>query len=126
MSLIRNTATRLGRPVHKLLRGKKLAVFFRLLGTSSRGTLLDVGGGTGVDSEFVPLYRAFQSVTVVNLASAPSELRSLLNVTYEVADGCCLPYESESFDWVFSNAVLEHVGSPERQRKFADEIRRVA
>jgi 2-polyprenyl-3-methyl-5-hydroxy-6-metoxy-1,4-benzoquinol methylase len=126
MSLIRNTATRLGRPVHKLLRGKKLAVFFRLLGTSSTNSLLDVGGGTGVDSEFVPLYRAFENVTVVNLAPPPTELRSLLNVTYEVGDGCCLPYDSKSFDWVFSNAVLEHVGLPERQRKFADEIRRVA
>jgi len=126
MNVLRTSVIRMGRPVHKMLRGQKLDLFFRLICDSPKSTLLDVGGGTGIDSEFVPLYRAFQNVMVVNLTPPPSELRSLLNVTYEVADGCTLPYDSKSFDWVFSNAVLEHVGSPERQRKFADEIRRVA
>lgn len=126
MSLIRNTATRFGRPIHRLLRGKKLAVFFQFMGTSTRSTLLDIGGGTGVDSEFIPLYRAFQNVTVVNLTPPQSELCSLPNVRHEIADGCCLPYESKSFDLVFSNAVLEHVGSAERQRQFSNEIRRIA
>ena len=116
----------MGRPVHKVLRGQKLGVFFQLIGDSSKSTLLDVGGGTGIASEFVPLYRVFEKVTVVNLTPPPADLRSLSNITYEVADGCCLPYESKSFDWVFSNAVLEHVGSFEKQRQFADEIRRVA
>jgi ubiquinone/menaquinone biosynthesis C-methylase UbiE len=109
-----------------MLRGQKLDLFIQFIGGTSRSTLLDLGGGTGIDYEFVPLYRAFDKVTVVNLMPAPSDLKSLPNVTYEVADGCCLPYESKSFDWVFSNAVLEHVGSAERQRQFADEIRRVA
>jgi 2-polyprenyl-3-methyl-5-hydroxy-6-metoxy-1,4-benzoquinol methylase len=43
-----------------------------------------------------------------------------------VADGCCLPFADQSFDWVFSNAVIEHVGGIEEQRKFAREISRVA
>src|ERR1700686_2399191 len=126
MSLIRATAIRLGKPIHKMLRRQKLDLFFLFIGASSRASLLDVGGGTGIDSEFVPLYRAFRHVTVVNLTPPPSNVSSLPNVTYEVADGCCLPYEHRSFDWVFSNAVIEHVGSAERQRQFADEIRRVA
>jgi ubiquinone/menaquinone biosynthesis C-methylase UbiE len=109
-----------------MLRGQKLDLFLQFTGHSSRSTLLDVGGGTGIDSEFVPLYRAFQNVTVANLTPPPSDLCSLPNVTYEVADGCHLPYGSKSFDWVFSNAVLEHVGSAARQQQFADEIRRVA
>jgi Methyltransferase domain len=117
---------RVGKPVHKMLRGKKLDLFVQFIGDSLRSTLLDVGGGTGIDSEFVPLYRSFESVTVVNLAPPPSDLRLPPNVAFEVADGCHLPYASKSFDWVFSNAVLEHVGSAERQRQFADEIRRVA
>jgi SAM-dependent methyltransferase len=117
---------RVGKPVHKMLRGKKLDLFVQFIGDSLRSTLLDVGGGTGIDSEFVPLYRNFGKVTVVNLTPPPSDLRSLPNVSYELADGCHLPHASKSFDWVFSNAVLEHVGSAERQRQFADEIRRVA
>src|SRR5260370_14910437 len=124
MSLIRATTIRFGKPVHKILRGQKVDLFLRLIYDSSKSTLLDVGGGTGIDSEFVPLYRAFQNVTVVNLAQR-SDLDSPPNVRYQVGDGCCLPYGSKSFDWLFSNAVIEHVGSAERQKRFADEIRRV-
>ncbi len=36
-----------------------------------------------------------------------------------------LPFDDGSFDLVFSNAVVEHVGSRERQRRFLDEILRV-
>ncbi|HEV8076747.1 MAG TPA: class I SAM-dependent methyltransferase, partial [Candidatus Acidoferrum sp.] len=42
------------------------------------------------------------------------------------ADGRELPLESGSFDWVFSNAVIEHVGGWEHQERFAQEIQRVA
>jgi hypothetical protein len=42
------------------------------------------------------------------------------------ADGCALPFKPHAFEWVFSNAVIEHVGSWEKQRQFAEEVRRVA
>ena len=41
-----------------------------------------------------------------------------------LADGCCLPFPGESFDIVFSNAVIEHV-TPEQQQQMAREILRV-
>jgi 2-polyprenyl-3-methyl-5-hydroxy-6-metoxy-1,4-benzoquinol methylase len=48
------------------------------------------------------------------------------NLKLLAADGCALPFESRAFDWVFSNAVIEHVGAWEKQKLFATEVRRVA
>ena len=42
-----------------------------------------------------------------------------------VGDGTKLPYAEQEFDVVFSNSVIEHVGTFEQQRRFADEARRV-
>ena len=41
-------------------------------------------------------------------------------------DGCCLPFKNNSFDLVFSSAVLEHVGDRERQKQFLAECVRVS
>jgi len=122
---IRTWVVRAGRPVHKRLRREKLKAFFELMATRERNTLLDVGGGSGIDSEFAPLYLAFREVTVVNLDPSPDPC-PLPHVWQIVAGGCCLPFADKSFDWVFSNAVLEHVREVESQRCFAAEISRVA
>ena len=122
---LRAWVIRAGRPVHKRLRGRKLDLFFKLIANAQRNTLLDVGGGSGIDSEFVPLYEAFREVTVVNLDPCPDP-SPLPHVRQLVGDGCCLSYPDRSFDWVFSNAVLEHGGGMESQRRFAVEVSRVA
>ncbi len=36
-----------------------------------------------------------------------------------------LPYQSGDFDLIYSNSVIEHVGSIEGQKKFAEEVNRV-
>jgi hypothetical protein len=48
------------------------------------------------------------------------------NIRTLVGDGCALNMADNSYDIVFSNSVIEHVGSWERQQRFAAEIRRVA
>jgi ubiquinone/menaquinone biosynthesis C-methylase UbiE len=45
--------------------------------------------------------------------------------TYAVFDGCSLPFPDKAFDIVFSNAVIEHIMGPGRQRRFAEEVMRV-
>ena len=44
---------------------------------------------------------------------------------YIAADGRALPFKSDSFHLVFSNAVIEHVGDEADQRRYIDEHRRV-
>ena len=49
-----------------------------------------------------------------------------LGIDFTAGDGCDLPFSDGSFDYVISNAVIEHVGGPERARAMLAESRRVA
>jgi ubiquinone/menaquinone biosynthesis C-methylase UbiE len=113
-------------PIHRKLRLQKCDLFFEALQPRRGDSLLDVGGGTGILGEFGRIYCYFTTVHVVNLDPQVIEEKGLEHVKCEVADGCSLPFPDHSFDWVFSNAVIEHVGGGYRQQRFANEIRRVA
>jgi ubiquinone/menaquinone biosynthesis C-methylase UbiE len=49
-----------------------------------------------------------------------------LGCPYSSGDACRLPFADDSFDYVVSNAVIEHVGGPERAQSMLSESRRVA
>jgi ubiquinone/menaquinone biosynthesis C-methylase UbiE len=109
------------------MRNQKIDLFLSFCGILPRGAkLLDVGGGSGIDGEFLRLYSHFAQVVLVNLDTRSFGVRNGTSLRWVIANGCDLPFECGSFDWVFSNAVIEHVGDWDKQKKFADEIRRVA
>lgn len=126
MSGIKTIIRRSVQPIHLRFRSTKAGHFINLLSTRHAGRLLDVGGGTGMNGEFIPLYQRFDSVTVANLNPPHHDAEGSYNIRIVNADGRRLPFADKSFDWVFSNAVIEHVGSWEDQRQFATEITRVA
>src|ERR1700686_4149527 len=82
---LRALVVRAGRPIHKRLRQEKLDLFFSLTADAKRNSLLDVGGGSGIDSEWLLLYQAFREVTVVNLDPSPDR-HPLPHVRRMVAD----------------------------------------
>jgi hypothetical protein len=61
-------------------------------------------------------------ITVVNVGEQP-DLGGRLRVV--VGDARSLPFGSRSFDVVFSNSVIEHVGTLADQQRMADEVRRI-
>lgn len=67
---------------------------------------------------------------IIGLNININELRSLRKKYKQIplllADGCCLPFKKQSIDIIFSNAILEHVGNIKKQKKYANEIMRVA
>lgn len=102
-------------------RAARMLAFARRFAIDERTSILDVGG---TEYNWLLLPRV-PRVTLVNLScnvQPPSrpEFRPV------AGDGCRLPFADGSFDLVFSNSVIEHVGDWERQCRFASEIRRVA
>ena len=47
------------------------------------------------------------------------------HIPYVQGDACALPFADRTFDIVSSNAVVEHVGDRDRQRRFVEEAQRV-
>jgi hypothetical protein len=93
-------------------------------------TLLDVGATSDrvyAFSNYVAAWYPHKAkITAVGIddASFLEELHP--GLTFQHADGCDLPFADGSFDVVHSSAVLEHVGSRERQKTFIRELARVA
>lgn len=108
-------------PIHSRLRQRKVRLFFESLEPEHTDTLLDVGGWIGHENEFWPLYQFFPRMTSINLIDCPHG-----HAEFVCGDACAMPFESKSYDYVFSNAVIEHVGQRDRQKMMADEIIRVA
>ena len=92
--------------------------FVSELRVTADSTVLDVGG-TPFNWSFLP----FRPHIV--LLNTVREERPELGWTFVAGDGRSLPFRDRSFDIVFSNSVIEHVGDEAEQRRFASEAARV-
>jgi SAM-dependent methyltransferase len=120
-------------------RRRKFALFMEAMAPTAATTVLDVGvddfafgdvssneGTCRTLNFFEDMYPWPDRITAVGLHEGVRFRQSYPKVTYVRGDALELPFGDASFDVVFSNAVIEHVGGEEEQRRFVAEALRVA
>lgn len=110
--------------IWKIWREKRFETFRCIIAPQQIKHLLDVGGFA---SDWHRRGETVAKVTILNLTlpsldPAPSGSPAFHSVA---GDGRKLPMQDREFEVVYSNSVIEHVGSFEDQKAFANEMRRV-
>ena len=104
--------------------------FLSLTGVEPEETILDVGvtsDQTYSSSNYLEAWYPHKATITACGIDDASFLETLFpGIRFVRADGVVLPFADRSFDVVHSSAVLEHVGSYERQTRFIRECTRVA
>jgi len=93
--------------------------FVTRFGVTEKTRILDVGG---TPANWM-LTDPRPQVTLLN--TPRGQERDVGGFIFVSGDGCQLPFRDQSFEIVFSNSVIEHVGTHDRQQRFAREIQRV-
>ena len=115
-------------------RKRKLELFLDELEPTAETTVLDVGAdelgfgdgaGCATLNFFEELYPWRERITALGLHDGAGFRACYPSVQYVQGDALELPFDDGAFDVVFSNAVIEHVGGREEQRRFVSEALRV-
>ena len=109
-------------------RQKKYELFQKHLAPQPTARILDVGAVNHPwrFSNFLErLYPYPGRIVAVSLQRLNVFRVRFLDIPAVQADGRFLPFGDQCFDIVFSNAVVEHVGTHESQRRFVHELLRV-
>lgn len=101
-------------------RRRRMRLLARLFAVQPDWLVLDVGGTPAI-WDLCPVR---PRLVVLNQPRAREPVPP--GVLYVDGDGASLPFPDQSFDLVFSNSVIEHLGSAEAMARFAAEVRRTA
>jgi SAM-dependent methyltransferase len=100
-------------------RRRRMQRFAAELGITAETRVLDIGG----TPDCWRLLPVAPRVTLLNTPRAKADLGGA--ESWVAGDGRALPFRDGAFDVVFSNSVIEHVGDPGSQIRFAREVARV-
>jgi SAM-dependent methyltransferase len=115
-------------------RKRKLELFLDELAPTAQTTVLDVGAdelgfgegdGCATLNFFEELYPWPEQITALGLHDGAGFRARYPVIPYVQGNALELPFDDGAFDVVFSNAVIEHVGGREAQRRFVSEALRV-
>lgn len=106
------------------MRRRRFRLFQSLLGSlKGHVEILDIGGTQQFWDLMLSGHSQDMRVTLLNIEHQNTSGPHFVSA---IGDARSLPqYKDASFDVVFSNSVIEHVGDYESQRRMANEIRRV-
>ncbi len=104
-------------------RKRRFELFRKLLATVPRPvSICDVGGTVAFWKDIDLVTNGDVTVTIYNLVADEPAVGELCVTAGDARE---LPIADQAFDVVFSNSVIEHVGTFADQRRMADEVRRV-
>ena len=110
--------------IFELWRQKRMVLFETIIKPTPKDIILDVGG---YPATWTTRPQLAKQIDCLNLHEVTWD--HINNPEYQittlVGDGCALPFRDGSYDIVFSNSVIEHVGNWDKQKSFAQEVRRV-
>ena len=116
-------------------RRRKFGLFMETMAPTADTTVLDIGvddvgfgehAGCGTLNFFEELYPWPAQVTALGLHEGARFRSRYPEAHYVQGDALALLFEDDTFEIAFSNAVIEHVGGREEQRRFVSEALRVA
>jgi hypothetical protein len=88
-----------------------------------RDTCIHDVGGSAINLELAGIRARITLVNLMQPRHPPAEPERFASV---IGSGTALPVRPGAFDIAFSNSVIEHVGSFEDQRRFAEQVRQAA
>lgn len=123
--------TKIKKKVMEFSRNKKLQHFYSLFQEGESvldvGVSAEIGAGPPARNYFLKNYhhdpKTYTGLGVQDLSGMGELFPGKRFIQYS---GKEFPFEDKEFDWVFSNAVIEHVGDQQRQLLFINEMMRVA
>lgn len=112
-------------PIFKLWRKKRFKLFLTKIQPHKSDVLLDVGGYPQFWLNYPQSVARIDTLNLHLHGGWHPENYPEYCFQRIVGDGCAMDFPEQSYDIVFSNSVIEHLSTLERQRAFASEILRV-